>query len=37
MKRINKWKAIVLATIVPLLITLQSAVTYACTGSHCGG
>jgi hypothetical protein len=37
MKRINNWKTIVFAVIVPLLITLQPAITYACSGSHCGG
>ena len=39
MKRINYWKAIVFAAIVPLLITLQPAVTYACNvgaGTHGG-
>lgn len=39
MKRINRWKALALATIIPLLITLQPVITYACegSGSHCGG
>jgi hypothetical protein len=38
MKRINNWKTIAFATIVPLLIALQPTITYACTTtSHCGG
>lgn len=39
MKRIiSNWKTIVFATVTPLLIALQPAITYACaTGSHCGG
>jgi hypothetical protein len=38
MKRINNWKTIAFVSIVPLLIALQPAITYACeAGSHCGG
>lgn len=39
MKRINNWKTIVLAAVVPLLITWQPVITYACSGTsgHCGG
>lgn len=37
MKRINRWKTLVLALIVPLLITWQPVITYACdAGSHTG-
>ncbi len=37
MKRINNWKTIVFAAIVPLLIALQPAITFACdAGSHTG-
>ncbi|MCA9931656.1 MAG: hypothetical protein KC419_24405, partial [Anaerolineales bacterium] len=38
MKRINNWKTIAFAAIVPLLIAWQPAITYACTtcGSHGG-
>ncbi len=37
MKRINNWKTIALATVLPLLIALQPAITYACdAGSHTG-
>lgn len=39
MKRINNWKTIIFATILPLLIALQPTITYACEASagHCGG
>ncbi len=37
MKQFKNWKAIVVASIVPLLIALQPAVTYACSvGTHTG-
>jgi len=37
MKRIRNWKTIVFAAIVPLLIALQPAITFACdAGSHTG-
>ena len=39
MKRIKNWKTIAFAAVVPLLIALQPAITYACdtATSHCGG
>lgn len=38
MKQFKNWKSLVFAGILPLLIALQPAVTYACdVGSHCGG
>ncbi len=39
MKRIKKLKSIVFVTILPLLIALQPAITYACDAAsgHCGG
>ena len=38
MKRIKSLKSIVFVTLVPLLIALQPAITYACeANSHCGG
>jgi hypothetical protein len=39
MKQFKNWKAIVVASIVPLLIALQPAITYACnvgSGAHGG-
>lgn len=38
MKRINRWKTLALAIIVPLLVTLHPVITHACNpvGSHGG-
>lgn len=39
MKKINNWKTLAFATIVPLLLAANPIVTFACdaTVSHCGG
>ena len=37
MNRIRNWKTLAFVTILPLLITLQPAITYACSaGTHTG-
>ena len=40
MKQFKHWKSILLAALLPLLVALQPAITYACSagvGGHCGG
>ena len=37
MKRIRNWKTLAFVTILPLLITLQPAITYACSGAGTHG
>ncbi len=39
MNWIKRWKAVALIIFVPLLVSLQPVISYACqtTGSHCGG
>ncbi len=38
MNRIKNWKTLAFASIVPLLLALQPAITYACDAAgHCGG
>lgn len=36
MKCFTNWKTIVIAAIFTLLVALQPAITYACSGSHGG-
>ena len=38
MKRLQNWKSIAVATILTLLVSMQPAISYACTTTtHCGG
>jgi len=36
MKRFTNWKTLAIAALFTLLVALQPAITYACSGGHAG-